>query len=213
MSWLPILALAAVAALFAMFALKLPRQSVTLFAAALLLGLTGYALQGSPGQPSAPRAQSQVESGGGEALVAARRELFDNGQQPARYIIIADGFARQGKYADAAGLLRGAIDDQPDNAEAWVALANALVEHAEGQLTPAALFAFGKAEQARPDHPGAGYFLGVAMIRSGRVNDARELWAQMLEAAPEDTLWRPALAERLARLDALIAQMQAAPVQ
>lgn len=213
MTWLPILALAAVTVLFAMVVLKLPRHSLTLFAAALLLGLTGYALQGSPGQSSAPRTQAGIATGGGEALVAARRELFDTGQQPARYIIVADGFARQGKYADAAGLLRGAIDDQPDNAEAWVALANALVEHAEGQLTPAALFAFGKAEEARPDHPGAGYFLGVAMIRSGRINEARDLWAQMLEAAPEDTLWRPALAARLERLDLLIAQLQASPVQ
>ncbi len=213
MSWLAILALAAAALLVAMFALKLPRQSATLFAAALLLGLAGYALQGSPDQPSAPRAQAEAVSGGGEALVTARRELFDNGQQPARYIIIADGFARQGKYADAAGLLRGATDAQPDNAEAWVALANALVEHAEGQLTPAAMFAFSKAEQARPDHPGAGYFLGVALIRSGRVSEARDLWAQMLDAAPENAPWRAALSDRLARLDELIAQMQAGPVE
>ena len=208
MSWLAILALAVLSLLTALYALKLPRQGAALFAAALLLGLAGYALQGSPGMPASPATTVDIADSDGAALVAARRELFDDGRQPARFIIVSDGFARKGQFEEAAGLLRGVVEEQPDNAEAWVALANALVEHADGQLTPAALFAFGNAERARPDHPGAGYFLGVAMIRSGRVMDARALWAQMIQAAPQDTPWRPALVERLERLDLLIAQMR-----
>ena len=54
MSWLAILALAALGFVVAAFALKLPRASWTLFAAALLFGLAGYATQGAPEQPAAP---------------------------------------------------------------------------------------------------------------------------------------------------------------
>ena len=208
MIWLAILALAGAALLVAVFVLKLPRSGMTLFASALLFGLAGYAVQGQPDMSSAPAAIAQAEPADGEALVAARREIFDTGQPPSRFIVIADGFARRGQYAEAAQLLRGAVQEEPGNAEAWVALANALVEHAGGQLTPAALHAFGRAEQVRADHPGAGYFLGIALIRSGRVGEARELWQQMLDAAPENTPWRDALSERIARLDAIMAQMQ-----
>ena len=213
MTWFLVALLAGTAMAIAHFLLGLPRASLMLFASALLFGLAGYALQGSPGQPAAAAAATRQVDTDGEMLVTARRDLFDNGQQPARFIIVSDAFARRGQYADAAQLLRRAVEDHPDSAEAWVALANALVAHADGQLTPAALHAFGKAEEARPDHPGAGFFLGVALIRSGRLEEARTLWAQMLAAAPADLPWRPALEERLERLDGLMAAMQAEGAQ
>ena len=209
MIWVLVGVLALAALVVAHLGLRLPRSSMMLFASALLFGLAGYALQGSPAQPASPSLTRVVAAEDGEALVAARRELFDTGQQPARYIVVADAFARRGQYADAAQMLRGAVAEQPGNAEAWVALGNALVEHAGGQLTPAAIEAFGRAEAARPDHPGAGYFLGIALIRSGRIDEARDLWAQMLAATPADAPWRAALADRLARLDAMIGQMAA----
>ena len=213
MTWLPILALGVAAMVVAVFVLKLPKSTISLFGAALLFGFTGYALQGSPGQPAAPGASNKELVQDGEALVDARRTIFDTGQQPARFILVSDAFARRGQYENAAGILQGAIEEQPDNVEAWTALANSLVEHAGGQLTPAALYAFGKAEDSAPGHPGPGYFLGVALLRSGSAIEARQLWAQMLENAPEDAPWREELALRLERLDELIAQMQGGPVR
>ena len=213
MIWLPILALGVAAMLVAVFVLKLPKSAMSLFGAALLFGFTGYALQGSPGQPAAPGASSGDLQQSGEALVDARRTIFDTGRQPARFILVSDAFARRGQYEDAAGILQGAIAEDPDNVEAWTALASALTEHTGGQLTPAALYAFGKAEDAAPGHPGPGYFLGVALLRSGSPIDARQLWAQMLENAPEDAPWRDELALRLERLDELIAQMQGSQVR
>lgn len=206
MTWILVLLLAVAAVLASRFLFRLPRQGLTLFASAIVFGLAGYAAQGNPDMPASPVSAPSAGEVDGEALVAARRGIFDTGQPASRFILIADGFARRGQFAQATQLLQGAVAEEPDNAEAWVAMANALVEHADGQLTPAALHAFGKAEQAQPGHPGTGYFLGVALIRSGRVAEARSLWQAMLEAAPPDAPWRAALAAQLARLDALLGQ-------
>lgn len=209
MTWVLIGLMAFAALAIALFALKMPRSSSALFASALLFGLAGYAVQGSPFQPASPKPALYGAKDDGEALVAARRAIFDDGQPPPRFIIIADGFARRGHYEDAAHILQGAIAEQPGSAEAWTALANALVEHADGQLTPAALQAYGRAEEVGRGHPGPGYFLGVALLRSGRPQDTHDLWSRMLEEAPKDAPWRADLAARLAQLDELIAQMQA----
>jgi cytochrome c-type biogenesis protein CcmH len=204
-SFVPLILLAATAFAVAAFALRLPRAGWTLFAAALLFGLAGYALQGSPGQAGAPKSLAAEMGGEGEALVDARRAIYGPAP-PSRFVTVADGFARRGQFADAAGILRSSLAGSPDDPEAWLALANALTEHAGGQLTPAAMFAYERAERAEPGNPGPGFFLGVALIRSGRLQQARALWAGMLADAPADATWRPGLAERLERLDILISR-------
>ncbi|MBD3729443.1 MAG: tetratricopeptide repeat protein [Sphingomonadales bacterium] len=207
MSWLPIILLGAIAFVVGAFVLRLPRPAWPVLGAALMFGLAGYALQGSPGYAGAPKEYAEDASGGGAALVDARRELFDATVAPSHWITVSDGFARQGQYLDAAQILSGAVEQDPKDGEAWLALGNALVEHADGMLTPAALYSYGKADALLPDNPAPAYFLGVALIRSGQLGQARQLWAETLARAPADAPWRELLAQRLARLDELIAQM------
>lgn len=45
------------------------------------------------------------------------------------------------------------------------------------------------------------------MIRQGRLLDARKMWSDTLASAQSDAEGRDILAERLGRLDALLAQM------
>lgn len=206
MSWLPILALALVAFLVAAFVVRLPRAGWTLFCAALLFGLAGYALQGNPALPGAPKPPTPKVSEEGSAMIEARRFLFDPTQPPSAFVTLSDGYTRQGRFGDAAGILRGGLREAPQDAEGWVALGNALVEHAEGTPTAPALFAYARAEAVDPDSPAPDYFLGVALLRSQRFAEAREVWAGMIERAPEGADWLPAMEERLAQLDAMLAQ-------
>lgn len=207
MEWIPILLLGVFALLTAILVLRLPKTGWMLFAAVLIFGLAGYGVFGSPGMPSAPKAETAEVMRSGEQLVQARRGLFDDGSPVPSHLVTSDGYARQGRYEEAAGFLRNAIKDYPDDAETWLALAIALVEHAEGQVTPPAIVAFGKAQDAFPEHPGAGYFLGMAFLRSGRPADARRVWNELLERSPADAPWRQDLEFRLAGLDQLIVQM------
>ena len=206
MSWLPILAVAALAFLVAAFVLRLPRSGFTLLGAVLLFGLAGYAIQGSPGKPSAPGKPDSDPAATGELFVAARRAFFDPASLPSRFLITSDAFARRGDQERAAAFAKSAVEENPNDIEAWTALGNALAEHSGGQLTPAALYAYAQAEQRAPDSPAAGYFIGVALLRTGEPDRTRAIWAELLAKAPADAPWRRELAERLARLDTLMAQ-------
>lgn len=90
-----------------------------------------------------------------------------------------------------------------------MALGHALIEHADGNPTPAAVYAFARAEKAAPGHPAPPYFLGLSLLRVGRLEDTRALWAQTIAEAPEDAEWLAPMRDRLERLDALIAAMAA----
>ncbi|MCH2488031.1 MAG: tetratricopeptide repeat protein [Erythrobacter sp.] len=208
MSWATILAPAVLGFGLAAFVLKLPRSSWTLFAAALLFGLAGYATQGTPEQPAAPKPAQALDARSGEAMVEARKEFYDEGVLPSRYVVTADGFTRRGQYRDAIDFLRNAVAENPNDSQAWVAMANLLVEHANGTLSEAADFAYARARATDPDNAAADYFKGIALIRNSRFDQARELWAAALEAAPEDARYRADLAGRLAALDQAIARIE-----
>ncbi len=207
MSWLPIILLAVATFAVAAFLLKLERQNWMMFAAVLTFGLAGYALQGSPEAPSAPKLAVFDENQSGEAIVAARRALFDPSQPIPSYLTVSDGFARQGRFEEAAQLLRSGTAENPGHGEGWLALANALVEHASGQVTPASLYAYSKAEAVMPGNPGPAYFLGVALLRSGMPGQARQVWAELLANSPEDAPWRQDMQLRIDRLDDMLQQV------
>lgn len=213
MTWAMVLALAAGAFALMAFLFKAPRGGWEAVGAALLLGIAGYALQGRPHQPGAPKAPAETPAANAKALVEARKALngqsgvnAQGGQGTSNWVVISDALARHGQYGDAAGVLLGAVEKDPKNSDAWLALGNALVGHAEGTLSPAALYAYRRAAETAPDAPGPPFFLGLAMAESGRFAEARQLWGDLLKRSPPDAPWRADLEQRLARLDAFIAE-------
>lgn len=215
MTWALVI-LTALAAFLLAVLLKAPRRGWEAIGAALLVGIAGYAFQASPGQPGSPKEAAEQAAKSGAAMVQARQQLAQaqaSGQGLNRWMVIGDALARNGQYGEAAGVILGAVEQDPKNGEAWLAMANALVGHAEGNLTPAAFYAYGRAAQADPASPGPPFFLGLALAQSGKLAEARGLWAELLQRSPQDAPWRGDLAERLKRLDAFIAmqaQQQAA---
>lgn len=204
--WLAVGTLALAAFALATLWLRLPREGFAIFAAALVTGLAGYAWQGSPGQPASPKTEPVEAQTQGEAMVEGRAALFDRTQPPSDYLLTSDAFARRGWFGDAAGLLRRGLEDNPGDLEGWLALGLALVGHADGFVTPAAVQAFGRARAIDPEHPGAEYFLGFAYRQSGEVRAARNVWAGLVERSPADAPWREGLEAEIARLDDMIAR-------
>jgi cytochrome c-type biogenesis protein CcmH len=204
MTWLLAIALALAAFALGAFVFRIARNGWTTFAAALALGLAGYALQASPDVPGAPAAGPAVDTQGEWALVEERKAMVGL-SSPSTSLVLSDAMARRGRYAEAAAALRGAVRENPRNAEAWLALGNALVEHTGGALTQPALLAYRRAAEADPMGVGPGYFLGLALIRQGQIAQAREVWAGTLANAAPKAAGREVLAQRLARLDELLA--------
>lgn len=209
MTWVLVGLTAVIAFVLIAFVLKIPRGGREAVATALVAGLAGYALQASPDLPGAPKPAAQQVSGDPAAIVAARQDLDGKPGLPGdKWLVIGDALARNGQFADAAGVMLGAVQADPKNGEAWLAIANALVAHADGVLTPASLFAYQRASDAEPAHPGPPFFLGLALAQSGRFAEARNVWTELMGRTPEDAPWRADLQSRLSRLEALMAQQQ-----
>jgi hypothetical protein len=93
----------------------------------------------------------------------------------------------RGRVAGAAATVLGkAVKADPNDADLWVALGNTLVGHSDGLITPAAQFAFQKAAKISPEHPGPPFFMGLALAQSGKLVEARAIWAELLRRAPAD---------------------------
>ena len=197
MEWLVLLLLVA-AALALLWLLKVRGAALTASAVALLIGASGYALQG---RPDLPGASAQV-AGQGEPvpLAEARHAFFERFTGAESWLVIAEALERRGNTEDAAGLLQNAIRQRPGDVQLWIGLGNALVAHSNG-LTPPAEFAFRRAAALNPAHPAPLFFYGLARARSGDPASARMIWLQLLDSAPADAKWRPLVEAGVAALD------------
>jgi cytochrome c-type biogenesis protein CcmH len=196
MGWL-ILLLFVVASLGLLRRLGVRGGLLTASAAALLLGASGYALQGSPNTPGAP-----AQSGGGHdvfPLTDARHAFFGHFSPAESWLRISEALARDGKSEDAVGILQNAVQRYPADPQLWIGLGDALVDHARG-LTPPAELAYRRAAELSPGYPGPPFFYGLALARSGDRASAVRIWQQILKTAPNDAEWRPLVEQGVAAL-------------
>ncbi|WP_017669838.1 tetratricopeptide repeat protein [Blastomonas sp. AAP53] len=211
MAWV-IVALVAICIMAGMIWLgKLPRKAWELAGAALFIGIAGYAWQGQPSLAGSPKEPVEKLGMFDEDLAKQRDGMGGNFGDARAWLVLADAQSRQGKFATAATALSKGLETYPDDVDLWVALGNALVGHSNGLLTPASQFAYQKAATLAPDHPAPPFFLGLALATSGQLQQARTIWAELLERSPPEAEWREDLTGRLARIDSLIAQQNGAP--
>ena len=196
MGWLILMALI-VASLGLLWSLGVRGGLLTASAAALLLGASGYALQGHPTLPGAPAA-------GGEdrdifPLTDARHAFFGHFTPTESWLRISEALARDGKSDDAVNILQNAVRRYPDDPQLWIGLGNALVDHARG-LSPPAELAYRRAAELAPGNPAAPFFYGLALARSGDRQAAVAQWQAILKTAPKNVEWRRLVEQGVAAL-------------
>ena len=172
---------------------------LTASAAVLLVAGAGYAFQGSPGLPGAPAENNEAPDF--FPLTQARHAFYGSFTPAEPWLRMSEALARDGQSADAVGILQNAVKRYPGDAQLWVGLGNALVDHARG-ITPAAELAYRRAEQVTPGYPGPTFFYGLALARSGDREGAVKLWRDILAKAPKDASWRPLVEQGVATLSA-----------
>lgn len=185
---------------------KLPRLTWELLGSALLLGVAGYAWQGNPGLPGAPRDAKAMVAPFDEDMAAQRRSLGERYGKAAQWLTMSDGMARQGDTENAANVLVSALKAEPGNADLWVGMGNALVTHAGGVLSPSADYSYRQALRLSPQSYSAPYFYGLMLARGGQLEEARKLWAPLAARLPEKSELRRQLERDLAEIDRLLQQ-------
>lgn len=198
MGWLALLTLIAIS-LGVLWALRVRGGLLTGSAAALLLGASGYELQGRPGLAGAPAAGQEAKDI--FPLTEARHAFFGHFTPAETWLRMSEALARDGKSEDAVGILQNAVRRYPADPQLWVGLGNALVDHAHG-LTPPAELAYQHAAAVAPGYPGPPFFYGLALARSGDRASAVRIWSEILRTAPKDAGWRPLVEQGVTALSA-----------
>ncbi|WP_422344060.1 tetratricopeptide repeat protein [Parasphingorhabdus sp.] len=201
MGWIILLVM--IIALFAalVFLGKLPRTAFELTGAALLLGVAGYAWQANPGMAGVSVEPDEKPNSFDEDSITSREEMGERFGTAREWLVFSDALNRSGRHGAAANYLRNGVKEHPNDPDLWVGLGNALVVHADGVITPAAQFAFQQAANISPEHPGPPFFLGMAYAQSGKIDQARAIWTELLERSPEEAPWRKDLESRLAAME------------
>jgi cytochrome c-type biogenesis protein CcmH/NrfG len=192
-------------------AARLPLRHMMPVATVLLLGLAGYAWQGSPGlagKPTQPRAAQSGQQE--EALIAKRKALGERMSTATKWFVLSDSYAVRGETGDAVNALVAGLRESPNEPQLWTWLGNRLVAHAGGTLTPAATYAFRQALRLEPEGRAPSYFYGLALAESGEFEQSREVWAKLAARLPEDMVLREELIRNIALLQALIQRREEA---
>lgn len=212
MGWIMLAMIGGGAALL-LWRLGVPKMLWTTMAAALLLGATGYALQGSPNRAASPAKPVRESAELGSDISALRGRIFSRFTADAAYETAANAMIRAGEPGAAVKVTLGGIDHYPRSIQLWTQLGSVLVMHDGDNVSPAALFAFRRAIQLNPRHPGPPFFLGLGYVQAGRLAEARIWWARALALTPPGASYRGEIAERLMLLDQFLAMAARQPAQ
>jgi cytochrome c-type biogenesis protein CcmH/NrfG len=190
MGWAVMLALAGATLLGLWRWVRRDMGALQFLGAAMLLALAGYAWQGQPGLAGAPKGRTAEDRRPPSDFAQLRRPLLGEFNAAGAWLTAAEALTQGGNTESAVNMLRGRIEQAPRSVEMWLGLADALVQHAGGLLTPAAEMAFSRAAQAAPDHPAPLFFHGMALARNGQVEAAEQLWRRVLAMPQTTDQWR-----------------------
>src|SRR3546814_12980797 len=96
---------------------RLPAAARPLAAAAIMLGLAGYALQGSPALPGHPVAKQGAPDSLGEAITDKRQGMADRFGPAAKWLVPSVGFAHTRKTQTAPQSGDRGLGHKPGSAE------------------------------------------------------------------------------------------------
>ncbi len=213
MGWVAAIAMALLALVFILLFVRDRRKLWPVVAAAIVLGLAGYAWQGHPEQPSAPGKPLAAELQTADALLTMRADMDANYGTAKSWLITADSYARDGNYRFAAAYIEAGLRQHPRNGDLWAGLGVVLLLAGDGQMSPPAELAFAKAREYGPLNRAPDYFKGLVELFEGRPANTIAIWQKLVDNAPDKAVWAPKLESQLAGLRKILGSTQPAPVK
>lgn len=190
---------------------KLSQNSGLRRAAAILVALfmpvaalTAYLELGSPDLPQLPlsaRLKADPQANDIAMLIArAEQHLADNPEDGRGWDVLGPIYLRTGRYEESAAAFKKAISILGPSPTRLASLGEALFSAAGGIVTEEASLAFQTARELDSTDPRPQFFLAVALAQAGKTTEARAAFSGMLETAPPDAPWIPAVESQLAAL-------------
>lgn len=206
--WLPVLVIAAMVIAGVLLFVPVRKQVWPAIAAAVVLGLAGYAWQGSPEQAASPAQPITAKLKAADALLQMRADMDTGYGIGKQWLITADSYARSGKYDYSAAFIQAGLRQYPKNGDLWAGLGVVLLLAGDGQMSPPAKMAFANARKFGPRNPAPDYFEGLVELFEGRPAKTVEIWQSLVDNAPDDAIWRPKLESQLGGLKTMLQSVQ-----
>lgn len=207
MGWVA-LALVAMLAVMLLWLLGVARPLWSFVGAGLMLGATGYALQGKPGLEGHPVTPFAREMRLDDGMVQLRGDMLGRFSGENQYIVASDAMIRSGDPRAAVQVLLMGIRRVPESIALWTDLGLAFQTHDRGVVSPASKLAFEQAMRINPKHPAPPFFYGLALIQAEDFAGAQKYWHRALALTPATVGYRKVIAERVALLDRYLAATQ-----
>jgi cytochrome c-type biogenesis protein CcmH len=190
------------------------RAALALMVAAVAVGGTSiYAYNGRPdlavplvqaesnaAVPAVSLAQTSGDVDGKIAGLAARMQ--QNPGDAEGWRMLGWSYFNTQRYDEAATAYAKAMALQPANNDFQSAYAEALVQSAQGQVTPAAEAAFEAVLKRDPKDQRSRFYMALAREQAGDLGQALDLWTSLLADASADAGWLPDVKAHIADLGA-----------
>lgn len=162
-----------------------------------------YGQIGSPDLPSQPLgerlAKNPADSSVDELVARAEAHLAANPTDGRGWDVLAPIYLRMQRFSDAVTAYRNAIRLDGDNPARQAGLGEAITNAAGGIVSAEAQTAFEAALKLDPAQPKAAFYLSVGLVQEGRRDEAVVGWKKMLAGLPQDSPWRGAVEQALAK--------------
>lgn len=135
--------------------------------------------------------QMLAEINGMVERLAAKLKTQPN--DPKGWRMLGWSYVQLGRVKEGIDALARAVTLDPDNAALRSQYGEALVQDADGTVTPDALTAFDEALKRDPKDPRARFYKGLSLVQAGKDKEAFDLWIQIIRDAPADADWLPGL--------------------
>ncbi|MFW6077264.1 MAG: c-type cytochrome biogenesis protein CcmI [Hyphomicrobiales bacterium] len=170
-----------------------------------VIALSAYLAFGRPDLPGLPQAErmaTAVERSDHAAMLAqVEAHLAENPRDAQGWLVLAPAYRGMGRYGDAAEAFARALELVPAEPGLLTDFGEALVMAEEGLVTARARDAFQQALALEPGNAKALFYSALADRQDGRHEEALATWQGMLESAPADAPWRPAVERQLETLE------------
>lgn len=177
------------------------------------LAATGlYAMMGRPDLTAAVADPAAAPAGTTDAsdvdglIRGLEARMAANPNDAEGWRMLGWSYFQTARFADSANAYRRAVELAPNAPGHQSAFGEALVQAAQGSVTPEAAAAFEAAKRLDPADARARYFLAVLKDQRGDRQSALSDWIQLLNEAPADAPWAADLrqfVERIAREDGI----------
>jgi cytochrome c-type biogenesis protein CcmH len=159
------------------------------------MGKPGMGGQSAPvaANAAAPAAEAQAAGEVATLVAGLERKMQENPSDPEGWRMLGWSYFQVSRFADSAAAYAKAVALKPDGVGYQSAYGEALVQAANGQVTPAAADAFAKARAQDGSDARARYFLGVLKQQQGDNKGALDDWITLLGESPGDAPWVPQL--------------------